>query len=194
MAEFLVIPKMYARAASPPRVIVSARFRGERTSQPCLMATPARLAPHAPPRVGRGRPRSSPPRAPAPVGPASGARAGPVAPDIPGPRLIHGSVGSLTWGLIEAGYRGWGDTLIIADFATAAIMTATFIAVEARTKKPMVPLRFFRSSTFSGANMDAFAVSFLIAGVAFYMTLYQQNIHGFSPVRAWLVMVRVVIM
>ena len=48
----------------------------------------------------------------------------------------------------------------------------------------MVPLRFFRSSTFSGANMDAFAVSFLIAGIAFYMTLYQQNIHGFSPVRA----------
>ncbi len=57
----------------------------------------------------------------------------------------------------------------------------------------MVPLRFFRSSTFSGANMDAFAVSFLIAGIAFYMTLYQQNIHGFSPVRAGLAMLPMVI-
>jgi MFS family permease len=48
----------------------------------------------------------------------------------------------------------------------------------------MVPLRFFRSSTFTGANLDAFAVSFLIAGVAFAFTLYLQNVHGFSAVRA----------
>ena len=118
---------------------------------------------------------------------------GTVALDIPGTVLITGAIASLTWGLIEAGDRGWGDTLILAAFAAAAILTAAFIAVEARTEKPMVPLRFFRSSTFSGANMDAFAVSFLIAGVAFYMTLYQQNIHGFSPVRAGLAMLPMVI-
>jgi EmrB/QacA subfamily drug resistance transporter len=118
---------------------------------------------------------------------------GTVATDIPGTLLITGAIGSLTWGLIEAGNRGWGDSLILAAFAAAAILIAAFIAVEARTEKPMVPLRFFRSSTFSGANMDAFAVSFLIAGVAFYMTLYQQNIHGFSPVRAGLAMLPMVL-
>jgi len=118
---------------------------------------------------------------------------GTVATDIPGTLLITGAIASLTWGLIEAGDRGWGDTLILAAFAAAAVLTATFIWVEAHTEKPMVPLRFFRSSTFSGANMDAFAVSFLIAGVAFYMTLYQQNIHGFSPVRAGLTMLPMVI-
>jgi EmrB/QacA subfamily drug resistance transporter len=118
---------------------------------------------------------------------------GTVALDIPGTALITGAIASLTWGLIEAGERGWGDTLILAAFAAAAVLTAAFIAVEARTEKPMVPLRFFRSPTFSGANMDAFAVSFLIAGVAFYMTLYQQNIHGFSPVRAGLAMLPMVI-
>ncbi len=118
---------------------------------------------------------------------------GTVALDIPGTILITGAIASLTWGLIEAGDRGWGDTLILAAFVTAAMLTAAFIAVEARTEKPMVPLRFFRSSTFSGANVDAFAVSFLIAGVAFYMTLYQQNIHGFSPVRAGLAMLPMVI-
>jgi EmrB/QacA subfamily drug resistance transporter len=118
---------------------------------------------------------------------------GTVALDIPGTALITGAIASLTWGLIEAGDRGWGDTLILAAFAVAAVLTTTFIAVEARSEKPMVPLRFFRSPTFSGANMDAFAVSFLIAGVAFYMTLYQQNIHGFSPVRAGLAMLPMVI-
>lgn len=118
---------------------------------------------------------------------------GTVATDIPGTILITGAIASLTWGLIEAGDRGWGDMLILSAFAAAAVFLTAFIWVEAHSEKPMVPLRFFRSSTFTGANIDAFAVSFLIAGVAFYMTLYQQNIHGFSPVRAGLAMLPMVI-
>jgi EmrB/QacA subfamily drug resistance transporter len=118
---------------------------------------------------------------------------GTVATDIPGTIIITGAIAALTWGLIEAGDRGWGDTLILTAFGVAVALFAAFIAVESRTKRPMVPLRFFRSTTFSGANMDAFAVSFLIAGVAFYMTLYQQNIHGYSPVRAGLTMLPMVI-
>jgi len=86
--------------------------------------------------------------------------------------------------LIEAGERGWGDGRVLAALAVAAVLFPLFVLVEARTARPMVPLRFFRSSTFTGANLDAFAVSFLIAGVAFAFTLYLQNVHGFSAVRA----------
>jgi EmrB/QacA subfamily drug resistance transporter len=118
---------------------------------------------------------------------------GTVATDIPGTLLITGAIAALTWGLIEAGDRGWSDTLIRGAFAVAVVLFTAFIAVEARTERPMVPLRFFRSTTFTGANLDAFAVSFLIAGVAFYMTLYQQNIHGYSPVRAGLTMLPMVV-
>jgi MFS family permease len=57
----------------------------------------------------------------------------------------------------------------------------------------MVPLSFFRSPTFTGANLDAFVVAFLISGVAFSMTLYQQNVHGFSPVRTGLSLLPLVI-
>ena len=52
---------------------------------------------------------------------------GTVALDIPGTALITGAIASLTWGLIEAGDRGWGDTLILAAFAAAAVLTAAFI-------------------------------------------------------------------
>ena len=57
----------------------------------------------------------------------------------------------------------------------------------------MVPLRFFRSSTFTGANIDSFMISFLITGVAFFMTLYQQNIHGFSAIKTGLALLPMVI-
>ena len=56
-----------------------------------------------------------------------------------------------------------------------------------------MPLRFFRSRTFTGANIDAFMIAFLITGVAFFMTLYQQNIHGFSAIRTGLALLPMVV-
>lgn len=109
---------------------------------------------------------------------------GQVATDIPGTLTITGAIASLTYGLIEAGSRGWGDPLIVGAFTVAAILGVAFVAVEARAEKPMVPLSFFRSTTFTGANLVAFAISFLIAGIAFFGTLYLQNVLGLSPVRA----------
>lgn len=109
---------------------------------------------------------------------------GSVATDVPGTVLVTGAIASLTWALIEAGNRGWGDPLIVGAMSLAAVLLAAFVVVELRTERPMVPMRFFRSATFSGANFGSFAISFLIAGIAFYGTLYLQNIHGFSPVRS----------
>jgi EmrB/QacA subfamily drug resistance transporter len=117
---------------------------------------------------------------------------GTVATDIPGTITVTGAIAALTWALIEAGERGWSDSLIVAGLAISAVLFVAFILIEQRTAKPMVPLRFFRSSTFTGANIVAFFVSFLISGVAFSMTLYQQNIHDFSPVRTGMAMLPLV--
>src|SRR4051794_12730695 len=102
---------------------------------------------------------------------------GTAAVDIPGTVLITGAIGLLTWGLIEAGNRGWGDSTIMAAIAIAVVLAAAFVWVEAHTEHPMIPLRFFRSGSFTGANLDAFMLSMSLAGVSFFMTLYQQNIH-----------------
>ena len=117
---------------------------------------------------------------------------GTVAADIPGTLLVTGALASLVWGLIEAGERGWGDRLILTAFAAAVVLLVAFVFVESRTERPMIPLRFFRSRTFTGANIAALAVSFLISGIAFSMTLYYQNVHGYSPVRNGLTMLPMV--
>lgn len=111
---------------------------------------------------------------------------GTVSTDIPGTVLITAGIASLTWGLIQAGERGWTDPLILTAFAIAAVILPVFIWVELHTERPMIPLGFFRSRTFTGANIDAFMVSFLITGVSFFLTLYMQNIHAFSPIRTGL--------
>jgi len=118
---------------------------------------------------------------------------GTVATDIPGTVLITAAIASLTWALIQAGDRGWGDSLILLGFAASIAIGAAFVVVESRTERPMVPLRFFKSGSFTGANIDAFMISFAMAGVAFFMTLYQQNVHNFSAVRAGLALLPMVL-
>jgi EmrB/QacA subfamily drug resistance transporter len=118
---------------------------------------------------------------------------GTVATDIPGTVLVTAAIASLTWGLIEAGDRGWTSPFVIATLGVAAVLFAAFIWVESRTERPMVPLSFFRSSTFTGANIDSFFISFMIAGIAFSLTLYQQNVQGMSPIRTGLTLLPMVL-
>jgi EmrB/QacA subfamily drug resistance transporter len=118
---------------------------------------------------------------------------GTAATDIPGTILVTAAIGSLTWALIEAGERGWGDSLIVGAFLLSAILFIVFVNVELRTERPMVPMRFFRSRTFTGANIDSFIVSFMISGLAFSLTMYFQNVHGYSPIRSGMTMIPFVI-
>jgi EmrB/QacA subfamily drug resistance transporter len=118
---------------------------------------------------------------------------GTVATDVPGTITITAGIAALTWGLIEAGNRGWTDSLILASFVFAAIAGAAFIWVESHSERPMVPLRFFRSRTFTGANIDSFMVAFLITAISFFMTLYQQNVHGYSPIKTGLALLPMVV-
>src|SRR5215207_5881941 len=117
---------------------------------------------------------------------------GTVATDVPGTILITAGIASLTWALIQAGERGWTDTWILLAFLAAAIILPVFVWVELHTERPMIPMSFFRSRTFVGANIDSFMIAFLITGVSFFLTLYQQNIHGFSPIRTGLALVPMV--
>lgn len=118
---------------------------------------------------------------------------GDVATDVPGTLLITGGIAALTYGLIEAGNRGWGDPLIVTMLGLAVVFGLGFVYAESKSARPMVPLRFFRSGNFTGANIDSFMISFMIAGIAFFMTLYQQNIHGFSPVETGLALLPMVL-
>lgn len=118
---------------------------------------------------------------------------GEASTDVLGTVLITGAIGALTWGLIEAGERGWGDGLILAALGGAAVLGALFVLVEAKVERPMVPLSFFRSRTFTGANAVSFAFSFAIIAFAFFWTLYLQNIHAFSAVRTGLTLLPMVV-
>jgi EmrB/QacA subfamily drug resistance transporter len=102
------------------------------------------------------------------------------------PGLITGTAGLffLVYALIEGNARGWTDGLILGAFALAAALLALFFYVESHRDSPMLPLSFFRIPTFAAANVVAAVVFFAMFGSVFFLTLYLQNIQGYSPVGA----------
>jgi EmrB/QacA subfamily drug resistance transporter len=104
--------------------------------------------------------------------------------DYPGIATLSVGIGALVLALIEGNGWGWGSTAILALFAMSAAGIAGFALVELRARYPMVEFGFFRSRTFLGTNAIAFAVSFSMLAMFFFMALYMQNILRYSPLEA----------
>lgn len=106
--------------------------------------------------------------------------------DLPGLASSAVTLFALTYALIDGHDRGWTSPLITAAFAVAAVAFTVFLAVEARSRQPMVPLAIFRSREFSGGTGTMMIWGFSIFGIYFFTSLYLQGILGFSPTKAGL--------
>jgi EmrB/QacA subfamily drug resistance transporter len=104
--------------------------------------------------------------------------------DLTGLVLSGAGLFSLTYALIEANTYGWTSTRILALFGAAAVLLVGFVVWELRTRFPMLDLTLFRNGTFAGANAVVLLVGFAMFGIFFYVSLYMQNILGFSAVQA----------
>jgi EmrB/QacA subfamily drug resistance transporter len=102
--------------------------------------------------------------------------------------LVLGSTGLLaaTYGLIEANQLGWSDPRIVSSLVASAALLTAFLIWEHRSSHPMLPLPFFRIPAFSAGNTVAFSVSLGMFATFFFMSLYMQLIHGYSPLETGL--------
>jgi EmrB/QacA subfamily drug resistance transporter len=100
--------------------------------------------------------------------------------------LVTGTAGLffLVFGLIEGNDRGWTNPVIVGSFVLSALLLAVFFWIEAHRESPMLPLRFFRIPTFWASNVVAATVFFALFGTVFFLTLYMQNVLGYSPMQA----------
>src|SRR3954451_10221821 len=104
--------------------------------------------------------------------------------DLPGLLTSGLALLSLSYALIEGNRHGWGSPEIIGLFAGAAVLLAVFIWLELRQRLPMLDLGLFRIGSFAGANLVAMLVSLGMFGVFFFISLYVQNVLGYSPMKA----------
>src|SRR5262249_49977966 len=104
--------------------------------------------------------------------------------DLPGLATSALGLFALTYGLIEANNYGWGSARILAAFAIAVVSLVAFLVLERTQRAPMLPLELFRNRTYTGANTVILLVALSMFGVFFFVSLYMQNILGYSAVQA----------
>jgi predicted MFS family arabinose efflux permease len=106
--------------------------------------------------------------------------------DLPGLGLVTTGVLGVVWALVRANDAGWGSLEVVAAMAGGVALVVAFVAWELRAREPMLPMRFFRSRSFSAGNAAIFfAVGSLFCGV-FFMAQFLQSGLGFGPFAAGL--------
>jgi len=106
--------------------------------------------------------------------------------DYPGIVTLTASLTALVLALVEGNSWHWGSPVVIGLFVLAAVGLAAFVRIELRSRAPMVDFAFFRSRSFLGSNLVAFFVTFAMFSQFFFLTLYMQNVLGYTPLETGL--------
>ena len=106
--------------------------------------------------------------------------------DIPGVLLSITGLFALVYGIIEAGLHGWTDQNVLLAFGAAVVLLGAFAFWEASYKHAMLPIRFFRNMSFTGANTALALTMFGMFGAMFTLPQFFQSVQGLSPLESGL--------
>jgi len=101
--------------------------------------------------------------------------------DLPGQVAAITALGGLAGALIEGGALGWSHPLVIMGFAGAAVIGLLFVLREAHAPQPMLPLSLFRHRMFALTALVGLLFNIAFYGLIFVLSLYFQNVNGWSP-------------
>jgi EmrB/QacA subfamily drug resistance transporter len=91
----------------------------------------------------------------------------------------------LVFGIVRTDTTGWGDASTLGLIGAGAALLALFVLIEGKfAKAPLMPLRIYRSRTLSAANVTVVLVGAATFGMWFFLTLYLQQVLGYSPLKA----------
>jgi EmrB/QacA subfamily drug resistance transporter len=106
--------------------------------------------------------------------------------DWPGLLTFSSALFLLVFGLLRGNAEGWSSTVIVLSLPAAACLLAAFIAIERRREDGMLDLSLFRTGAFVGVSVATLAIGAGMFSMFFYITLYLQDVLGYSPLQAGL--------
>jgi EmrB/QacA subfamily drug resistance transporter len=106
--------------------------------------------------------------------------------DLAGAVTVTSGLVILVYAIIKAQAWSWGSSRTIGLLAVSAAILALFVAIERRSKAPLMRLSIFRVRTLAVADAVLLLVASGMFGMFFFASLYVQEILGYSPLRAGL--------
>ena len=111
--------------------------------------------------------------------------------DLAGAVSVTAGIALLVYALVEASEAGWGSGQTLGLIGASIAAMAVFVLVELRSRAPIMPLSIFRIRAVTGSNIAGLALGGAVFGMIFILTLYMQQVLGYSPLEtglAWLAM------
>ena len=107
--------------------------------------------------------------------------------DLRGALAATSGLTLLVLGIVRTDQTGWGDSSTLLLITAGVALLALFVLIEGRfAREPLMPLRIFRSRTLSASNIVVLLVGASSFGMWFFVSLYLQQVLGYSPIRAGL--------
>ena len=106
--------------------------------------------------------------------------------DIPGAVSITAGLALLVYTLVDAASIGWTATETFIRGAIAIALIISFVVIELKTRKPLVPFSIFRNRTLRGANIVGILTGMSLFSMFFLITLYLQQVLGQDALEAGL--------
>jgi EmrB/QacA subfamily drug resistance transporter len=106
--------------------------------------------------------------------------------DVLGAITVTAGLTALVYGLVTTDTHSWLSPLVLGSLAVSAVFLAAFVAVERRATSPLLPFSIFRLRSLTGANIVGFLLGASIFSMFFLLSLYMQQVLGYSALKAGL--------
>jgi EmrB/QacA subfamily drug resistance transporter len=106
--------------------------------------------------------------------------------DIAGLALVAAAAFTGVWGLLRGNGSGWASAEVLTAFVAGSFLLAAFVVLRLRASSPMVPMRLFRSRSFSAGVVASFLFYAAMYGVLFLLPQFLQTVLGNGPLSAGL--------
>jgi EmrB/QacA subfamily drug resistance transporter len=103
--------------------------------------------------------------------------------DLAGAASITAGLMLLVYAMTRATSDGWTSASTVSLLAASALLIAAFVAIELRSRSPLLPLRIFRLRTLTAANLAMAILGAVAFSEFFLLTLYLQDVLHYSAVR-----------
>ena len=116
--------------------------------------------------------------------------------DVPGAVLATLGLASFVYGFTKVAQAsqenatkhltasGWSNGTALLFIVVGALLIATFVIVELRTRNPLLPMRLLLDRNRGGAYLTSTLLGAGLIGAFFFLSLYFQQVLAYTPIQA----------
>jgi EmrB/QacA subfamily drug resistance transporter len=106
--------------------------------------------------------------------------------DLAGAVSVTAGLIVLVYAVVRATDVGWDSAQTIGLLAVSVALLVAFTFIETRTREPLMDFRIFRTRAIGASNLIGLLTGAALFSMFFFVTLYMQNVLGYSPLKAGL--------